>query len=254
MTSGHAVPPSLAGRRALVTGASAGIGEACSRALAAAGARVACMARRADRIEKLAADIDGLALPGDVTDDADVARVVEDAASGLGGLDLLVNNAGVMLLGGLRRGRPEAWRRMIEVNLYGLLAVTRAALPHLEAAGHADVVNVSSMSGRRVRNPEWAVYSATKFGIHALSTGMRAELSPAGIRVLIVSPGFVVTELAEETPDDDLRDRFRTMKEAIGLSPWDVARQVVQACAQPHHVTVHEIAMLPTAPEDGPPI
>lgn len=212
------------------------------------------MARRADRIERLANDIGGLALPGDVTDDRDVARAVAEAASGLGGLDLVVNNAGVMRLGGLRRGRPSDWRRMIEVNVYGMLAVTRAALPYLDAADHADVVNVSSMSGRRVRNPDWAVYSATKFAIHALSAGMRAELSPAGIRVLIVAPGFVVTELGLDTSDADLRERFRSMKEAIGLSPVDVANQVVQAVAQPPHVTIHEIAMLPTAPEEGPPI
>lgn len=244
----------LAGRRALVTGASSGIGESVARALAAAGARVACMARRVERVERLAGEIDGIALPGDVTDDEDVERVVAAAARRLGGLDLLVNNAGLMRLGGLRRGRPSDWRRMLDVNVYGLLVVTRAALPHLEAAGRADVVNLSSMSGRRVRNAEWAVYSATKFAIHALSAGMREELGPAGVRVLVMAPGFVVTELGSDTGDPDLRERFRAMKEAIGLCPADVATQVVQAVAQPPHVTIHEIAMVPTAREHGSPI
>lgn len=233
----------------LVTGASSGIGAATARACAAAGAHVACLARRAERIRALARDVDGVAVPADVADEDSARAGVQRAADALGGLDAVVNNAGVMLLGRVADTPPEHWRRMLDVNVFGLLVVTQAALPHLRAAERGDVVNVSSMSGRRVANAAAGVYAGTKHAVHALSEGLRRELHPDGIRVSMVSPGFVDTELGAETADGAVRERTERMQDTIGLSPDDVARQVVRILGEPPHVALHEVAVLPTAQE-----
>lgn len=237
----------LDGRRVLVTGASSGIGDATVRACAEAGAQVAALARRRARVEALAAEIGGAAVTADVADEAQARAGVEEAAQKLGGLDAVVNNAGVMRLGGLAEGRSKDWKAMLDVNVFGLLVVSQAALPHLQAAGGGDMVNVSSMSGRRVPNAAAGVYAATKHAVHALSDALRRELHAAGIRVTIVSPGIVDTDIAEGGTDEQARRRIEQLQAELGLTPTDVARQVVRILAEPPHVTLHEVALLPTA-------
>jgi clavulanate-9-aldehyde reducatase len=237
----------LAGRRVLVTGASSGIGEATARACAGAGAQVACLARRIERLTRLAQDIGGVAVAADVADEESARAGVDEAADALGGLDAVVNNAGAMTLDTVSEGRPADWRRMLDVNVLGLLVVTQAALAHLRAAGGGDVVNMSSLSGRRVPNAAAAVYAGTKHAVHAISDGLRRELHPEGIRVTIVSPGLVDTELGEGSSDSAAHARVKSLQADIGLSPSDVGRQVLRILAEPPHVVLHEIALLPTA-------
>jgi NADP-dependent 3-hydroxy acid dehydrogenase YdfG len=230
----------LEGRRVLVTGASSGIGRATVRACAAAGARVALLARRFDRVAALAAEVSGAPIAADLRDPIAAAAAVDEAASHLGGLDAVVNNAGVARTGSIADGDVEEWRAMLETNVLGLLAVTRAAIPHLRTAGRGDVVNVSSMSGRRVPGARSAVYSGTKHAVHAISAALRRELHPDGIRVSIVSPGFVRTDIdgagGETIPD-------------YALDDVDVARAIVHVLGAPTNVNVLEYAVLSTSQE-----
>lgn len=237
----------LAGRRVLVTGASSGIGEATARACAAAGAQVACLARRAERLTQLAREIAGVAVPADVADEQSARAGVDRAADALGGLDAVVNNAGAMTLDTVSDGRAADWRQMLDVNIFGLLVVTQAALPYLRAADRGDVVNMSSMSGRRVPNAAAAVYAGTKHAVHAISDGLRRELHPEGIRVTIVSPGLVDTPLGEGSSDSAAHGRVKELQAEVGLAPSDVGRQVAHILAEPPGVVLHEIALLPTA-------
>src|SRR6476661_7039933 len=192
----------LSGRTIAITGASSGIGEAVALACAEAGAAVALGARREDRITELAKRIndDGgraVALPTDVTDEREARAFVEHAYEQLGGLDGLVNNAGVMLLGPVAGAPTDEWRTMVDVNLLGLLYCTHAALPVMLTNPHpprGDIVNVSSVAGRHARAGA-AVYNMTKFGVGAFSEALRQEVTSSGIRVTLVEPGAVATEL-----------------------------------------------------------
>jgi NADP-dependent 3-hydroxy acid dehydrogenase YdfG len=233
----------LAGRRVLVTGASSGIGESTARECAARGATVALVARRADRIAALAEELGGVSVTADVRDPAGAARAVDGAAEGLGGLDALVNNAGIARTGSIADGDVEDWRAMLETNVLGLLAVTKAAIPHLRAAERGDVVNVSSMSGRRVPGQRSAVYSGTKHAVHAISAALRRELHDDRIRVTLISPGFVDTEI------DQHDGEFRIPRERSALRAGDVARGIVRVLGEPPEVNVLELAILPTDQE-----
>src|SRR5690349_16164293 len=195
----------LNGTVALVTGASSGIGEATARALAAEGAAVAVVARRKDRLETLAEQIEGdggraLVIEADVTDQEQAKGAVAQAAQELGRLDTVVNNAGVMLLGPVEDAPTEEWERMIDLNLKGLLYVAHASVPHLKqaAAGDprrvADLNNISSVAGRVARLGS-GVYNLTKFGVGAFTESMRQEFAAAHVRVSVVEPGAVETEL-----------------------------------------------------------
>jgi NADP-dependent 3-hydroxy acid dehydrogenase YdfG len=241
----------LDGRRILITGASSGIGEAAVRACAEAGARVACLARRADRVRALAADIGGEAVPGDVADETSARSAVGEAAERLGGLDGLVNNAGIGRRDTIADGRVEDWRATFDVNVLGLLTVTQAALPHLRRAGRADVVNLGSTAGRRVPPGSGGVYSASKFAVHALTTALRRELRADGIRVTLVAPGFVRTPFGEDHDGADpaeLAD-FHERKQRLGLDPAVVAEAIVRAVAAPPDVDHLEIALASGAQE-----
>lgn len=234
----------LTGRRILVTGGSSGIGAACARALGAAGARVAVLARSEDRLAELADDVGAVAVPADVTNREQVTEAVHWAAAQLDGLDGLVNAAGLARPGPLAEADPDDWWAMFEVNVLGLLEVVRAALDHLTAAGHADLVNVSSTSGRRRASVAMTVYSASKHAVHVLSDGMREEFRERGIRVTTLAPGFVRTPLFETMAAGALRDRYRDAIEAKGLDVDDVARQVVHVLAQPPDVDLIEVAVM----------
>ena len=190
---------SLEGRRALITGASSGIGTATAEAMAAEGAAVALGARRKDRLDELASRIEAgggkaVAIEADVADEAQAKSLVETAHAELGGLDTLVNNAGVMLLGPLQGADPEEWRTMIGVNCLGLLYCTHYALPLIRDGGGGDVVNVSSVAGRMAALGS-GVYNMTKWGVVGYSESLRQEGALIGVRVTCVEPGFVDTEL-----------------------------------------------------------
>jgi hypothetical protein len=241
----------LDGDVALVTGASSGIGDAVARSLADAGADVAISARRTDRLESLAADIEadgGTAVPitADLAEIDQAREMVRETRAELGGLDVLVNNAGVMLLAPVIRAEVEDLKRMLDVNLMGLMAATREALPGMLDQGSGDIVNVSSVAGRRVSESA-AGYSATKFGVNAFSEGLRKETAGSGVRVTVVEPGAVDTELGEHIPDEQVQERMAEMVQEMEiLDPEDIAAGVRYAVTQPQHVSVNELLIRPT--------
>jgi clavulanate-9-aldehyde reducatase len=241
------------GRVAAVTGASSGIGEATALSLAEQGYAVALGARRADRIEALAQRIEAdggraVAIATDVGDEEQARAFVRGAHEQLGGLDVLVNNAGVMLLGPVEGAETEDWRRMVDVNVMGVLYCTHAALPLMRESGGGHVVNVSSVAGRRASLGA-AVYNFTKFGLTGFSEGLRQEALHAGVRVTVVEPGFVETELQGHNEKNPVvMQATDKMREQIGdvLQPQDIADAIVYAVTAPPRVDVAELLVLPT--------
>lgn len=239
---------------ALVSGASSGIGAATAVALAAEGAAVAIGARRADRLEALKATLEAdgttvLVLDLDVTDEASCRSAVERTVAELGGLDVLVNNAGVMLLGPIVGADTEDWRRMLETNVLGLMHLTHAALPHMVEQGSGDVVQVSSVAGRVARLGSGA-YNASKFAVNAFSESLRQEVTGKGVRVTMVEPGAVATELQSHITHADTKAGIeRWIADMRPLQADDVARAVVYAVTQPSHVSINEILIRPTDQE-----
>ncbi len=235
----------------LVTGASSGIGEATALALADEGATVALVARRRDRLSDLEARITtaggrAVTIEADVSDREQALAAVEFTVQRLGRLDVVVNNAGVMRIGPAAEADPSDWEHMLSINVNGLLYVTRAALPHLiSAAGEsprrvADVVNISSTGGR-VARPGTAVYSLTKFGIGAFSESLRQEVLGARVRVGLVEPGTVQTEITDHLPDADREATARRTEGMVPLLPSDVAEAVVFMVTRDRRVAVNEI-------------
>lgn len=232
----------LNGRRIVVTGASSGIGAATARACAAAGARVAAIARRAERLRTLADEAGIVPVPADLTDAGAARAAIAAAADRLDGLDGVVNNAGISRPSPVADGRSQDWRAMYELNVLALLTVTHAALPHLLEPAGGDIVNISSLSGRRVPSDTGGVYSGTKHAVHAISEGLRRELHGQGIRVTVVAPGLVDTEIfhdRETAPAARLRERAREE----GLTADDVAAEVVHVLSRPAQVLIREIAL-----------
>jgi NADP-dependent 3-hydroxy acid dehydrogenase YdfG len=246
----------LEGAVALVTGASSGIGEATARALAGAGASVALVARRRERLEQLGgeiADAGGTALPieADVRAEAEAIAAVARTVDELGRLDVVVNNAGQMLLGPIEGAPVEEWERMIDINLKGLLYVTHAALPHLLAAtessarGCADLVNISSVAGRVARSGS-GVYNLTKHGVGAFGESFRQEFAGRRLRSCVVEPGAVATELTDHIRDgvrEQVRSRFADIET---LRSEDIADAILYAVTRPAHVCLNEILIRPT--------
>jgi len=250
----------LDGTVALVTGASSGIGEATAKRLAAEGAAVAVGARRLDRLEKLVAEIadaggTAVAIESDVTDRAQAEDLVERTVKTLGRLDTVVNNAGVMLLGPSLDAPIEEWERMVDLNVKGLLYVAKAALPHLLAGAEegprmiADMVNISSVAGRRARAGS-AVYNATKFGVGAFSEALRQEVTERHVRVSLVEPGAVETELSSHNrPEvlEEIKGRFLDLER---MEAADIADAISYIVTRPRHMAVNEILIRPTEQRD----
>ena len=240
---------SLDGRKVLITGGSSGIGEATARAVVAAGGSVSLGARRKDRLDEIAGDLGGRAhaIEADVSDEEQANRLVDEAAERMGGLDGVVNNAGVMLLGPVGGADTNEWRRMIEVNLLGLLYCTHAALRVMGPGGGGDIVNVSSVAGRTATMGA-AVYNMTKFGVTAFSEALRQEALHANIRVVCIEPGFVETELQGHNKNPVVVDQIDKLQDKIGkiLEAEDIANAIVYALAQPEHVSINEVLVRPT--------
>jgi NADP-dependent 3-hydroxy acid dehydrogenase YdfG len=210
---------------------------------------VALAARRRDRLEELAQRLEGPSSihEVDVSDEQQARSFIEAAHAEHGGLHVLVNNAGLMLLGAVHGADTADWRRMLDVNLWGLLVCTHTALPLIAGSGGGDVVNVSSVAGRRA-DAGAAVYNMTKFGVHAFSEALRQEALHAGVRVTIVAPGFVDTELQGHNTDPVVVRAMSRSREQIGevLKPQDVADAIVHAVTRPPHVCVNEVVVRPT--------
>lgn len=238
---------SFEGKVVLVTGASSGIGEATALALSKAGARVAVGARRADRLGDLAGRASGevLAVELDVTREQSCRAAVAATVERFGGLDVLVNNAGLMLSGPILGADTAEWTRMVETNLLGSMYMAHAALPHLlERKGV--LVQISSTSGRTA-SAGGGVYAATKFGVNAFSEALRQEVTAQGVRVVVIEPGFVATELAGHITDPGMRALARDLMNSMRtLEPDDIADAVLYAVRQPGHVAVNEILLRPT--------
>jgi NADP-dependent 3-hydroxy acid dehydrogenase YdfG len=233
-----------------VTGASSGIGEATALACAEAGAAVALAARRSDRIEALAARIvehggRAIAVQTDVGEESQARAFVERAHAELGRLDVLVNNAGVMLLGPIANAPTEEWRRMIHANVFGVLYCTHAALPLMAEQGSGHVVNVSSVAGRVARAGS-GVYNLTKHGVGAFSEALRQECVPIGVRVTLIEPGAVATELSGHNRPEVLEQIRRRFSGVTPLRAEDIAEAVLYAIKQPANVSVNEVLVRPS--------
>jgi NADP-dependent 3-hydroxy acid dehydrogenase YdfG len=236
----------LAGKTAVVTGASSGIGEATAQALSREGCNVVLAARREDRLNALAAELGegALAAPTDVTDPAACAALVARTVERFGSLEILVNNAGLGLYGSVAEGDPEDWRMMFDVNVLGVLYTTRAAVRQMLRQGAGDVVFVSSLAGRRVPRADGTVYAATKHAVNAVAEGLRMDVHEKGIRVINVEPGLVRTEFPESSYPS--AEEYYAEKEYSPLEAEDVAAAVVYALNQPPRVSVNEILVRPT--------
>lgn len=244
----------IEGQVALVTGASSGIGEATSQALARCGMRVVVAARRIGHLEALVERInleggEAMALEVDVTDEQQVQTMARRAQQHWGQLDILVNSAGLMLLGPIAGADTEDWRRMISTNLLGLLYATHAVLPIMKTQKSGHIVNISSVAGRVARAGS-GVYNATKWGVGALSEALRQECVQDNIRVTVIEPGVVETDLASHITNTPAREiALRRIQEITPLQSEDIANAIVYAVTQPPHVNVNEILLRPTEQE-----
>ncbi|MFD8629007.1 SDR family oxidoreductase [Streptomyces hygroscopicus] len=233
----------LSGRKVLVTGGSAGIGAAITHELSRQGAQVAVLARASERLDDIARETGARSIPADLREPDAVAHAVESAARELGGLDALVNNAGSFRLGQVHDGRYADWRDMVDLNVLGLLVASQTAVPFLTRSEIGQLINISSMSGRRVSGPATGVYAGTKHAVHAISEGLRSELHDRGIRVTVISPGMVLTNRGEYISDPALRETTARQHTEEGLDPADVATQVCYVLSAPPDVHLVEIAL-----------
>lgn len=241
----------LAGKIALVTGASSGIGAASAVALAAAGATVAVSARRADRLAQLVSAIEAaggtaLALPGDMALEADAIQAVEDTVSTFGRIDILVNSAGVMQAGGIENADLDLIRRVYDINLFGTVYTCKAAVAHMLAQGGGDIINVSSMAGRK-GGPMTTAYSGSKHALNAMTDAMRQELGGRNIRVTILMPGATETEVAGGIVNPEWREMIAKHVSKDGaVKASEMADTIVFILSLPRNVNISEIHVRPT--------
>jgi len=243
----------FADKTVVITGASSGLGEATARHLAALGAAVVLAARRTDRLECLATEIEasgGRALPVrmDVSQREDSERVLAEAVDRFGQVDVWINNAGLMALAPLDKVQVDQWDRMIDINIKGVLYGIAAALPHMRAKGSGHIINVASVAGLKVFSPIGTVYSATKFAVRAISEGLRAEAGP-NLRVTLISPGAVASELQHGTTDPETARFVGSFYDANEIPADSVARAIAYAIEQPADVDINEIVLRPTIQE-----
>lgn len=244
----------LDGKVALVTGASSGIGEATALALAAEGAKIAIAARRVEKLEALAKQISAqskqaLVITADVTDDAQIQEMVQKTQAQFGRLDILINNAGLMLVGPVEGSDVKDWQRMVDIDLMGLMKTTHAALPVMKAQGGGHIVNIASIAGR-IPIPNYAVYNAVKFGVVAFSEALRKEVIKEKIRITVIEPGAVATELTSQISNPEVREQVEAFyKSVTPLEKEDIAAAIAYAVTQPDHVSVNEILIRPTNQE-----
>jgi NADP-dependent 3-hydroxy acid dehydrogenase YdfG len=239
------------GKVIVITGASSGLGEATARHLAAEGAKLILGARRLDRLQALARELNlapEAAVQTDVANREQVKRLVDAAVAAHGRVDVIINNAGLMPHSPLERGKVDDWDRMIDVNLKGVLYGIAAALPHMKAQKSGHIINVSSVAGHKVR-PGSAVYAATKAAVRMLSEGLRQEVKPYNIRTTIISPGAVQSELPQSITEADVAKGIQDFYENYAIPAESFARMVAFAITQPDEVDVNEILFRPTAQE-----
>lgn len=243
---------SLEGKVAAVTGASSGIGEATALLLAEKGCAVSVAARREERLNELADRIStsggrALAVPCDICNEDSARAFIEDTKTEFGRVDFLINNAGVMLLGPIYGANTDDWRRMVDVNVMGLLWATHAALPIMAEQGGGHIVNVSSVAGR-IATLGSGVYNATKWAVVAFSESLRQEALNMNVRVSIIEPGFVETELQGHNENPMVVEATAKMREEIGevLQAEDIANAIVWCLEQPEHVSINEVLVRPT--------
>jgi NADP-dependent 3-hydroxy acid dehydrogenase YdfG len=241
----------ISGKVIVITGASSGMGAAAARHLAGNGAAVVLGARRTDRIEALAAEIaqaggKARAVVTDVTKREDLRKLVDTAVEAYGRVDVLINNAGIMPLSPLERLKVDEWDQMIDVNLKGVLYGVAAALPHMIEQKSGHIINLSSVAGHKYFSGS-AVYSATKFGVRALSEGLRQEMAPYNIRVTVISPGAVKTELLDHISEKDVQEANQHFVAQVGVAAETFARLVAFAINEPEDVGINEILFRPTA-------
>jgi len=241
-------------RIALVTGASSGIGTATALSLVRGGLAVAIAARRRERLDALAAQVSAaggtaFVLEADLSKESEAQRVVRETEAHFGRLDVLVNNAGVMYLEPIDTASLERWRYMFELNILGMIASTQAALHGMRGRRDGHIVNVSSVAGRAA-HPNSGGYAATKFGVVAFSESLRREVYKDNIRVTVIEPGVVETELGEHVADEPTRTSLRTWASSMRrLQSDDIARIIAFCVAQPAHVNINEVLVRPTDQE-----
>jgi NADP-dependent 3-hydroxy acid dehydrogenase YdfG len=242
----------LDGKVAVITGASSGIGEATAETLTAEGASVVVAARREERLSDLVERINGenggkaLSVECDVTDEEQAHALIRRARDEFGRVDILVNNAGVMQLSNIQKGLSDEWRTMLEVNVLGLLYATDAAIRVMKEQGSGHLVNISSLASRGTR-PGLGVYSGTKMAVNGISESLRQELLEDNIRVTMVEPGVVQTELPEHITDEEAREGLSTMLEQLEpLQAEDIANAIVYVVTQPQRVSINEVLIRPS--------
>jgi NADP-dependent 3-hydroxy acid dehydrogenase YdfG len=239
----------ISGKVIVITGASSGLGEAAARLLSERGATLALGARRAERIEALAAELgDAIAIPTDVLRRADVEALVAAAIERFGRIDVMINNAGIMPNAPIEQLRVEDWERAIDVNIKGMLYGIAAALPHFQRQKSGHYINISSVAGHKVRRGS-TVYAGTKSAVRAISEGLRQEVKPWNIRTTIVSPGAVATELVGSITDPEWRAATERGVADLAIPADSFARAVAFAIEQPEDVDINEILFRPTAQE-----
>ena len=235
----------------VITGASSGIGEATAEALAEEGATVVVAARREERLSELVERLNGgggkaLAVECDVTDEEQAHALIQRAKDEFGQVDILINNAGVMQLSKIEKGLSDEWRTMFDVNVMGLLYTTDAAVQVMKEQGSGHLVNVSSVAGRK-SGPLRGAYSGTKFAVNAISEALRQELIEDNIRVTVVEPGAVETELPDHITDEEAREGIQSVYGLDDiLQAEDIANAIAYCVSQPERVSVNEILIRPT--------
>ena len=245
------LPPPTPESIALVTGASSGIGEATAIALAQEGARVAVLARRSDRLDQVVKRIKGagsetIPLVADVTNEVQLREAMRRAKETFGRIDILVNNAGVMLLHQIEGVDTGEWRQMLDVNLLAVMLACHEVLPIMRAQGGGDIVNISSVAGRQVK-AGYSGYNASKWAVGAFSESLRQEVTRQHIRVTVIEPGMVATELRQHITDPDVRKAQQDAERSITpLRGEDIAATIIFAVTQPEQVSISEILIRPT--------